>query len=420
MTYKPKQHTSIKDLSSVYGSSQEDGNRLRTLDGSGKLKLDRNGLLPFIRGDEETDSVRRRAGDSRANEMPGLTAMHTLFAREHNRICHELRSSHPKVTPDWSDEDIFQNARRILVAVWQKMVYGEFLPVVLGRRGLDYFNGMDLYPWHGSTYHTRVSPTIRNEFTTSVFRFGHTITQGLVSQADPATLREVNQFILHENIRNLSVYESRQGMDQILAGGFTQPAQFSDPHVTNEMRNLLFNREREPFNVGEDLVARNIQRGRDHGIASYSALVQNFAGPKFRRSRILDCWRGRPSTISPYNWKILRSIYHHPSHIDLFTGSLAETLVPGGMLGPLNTKLLAWQFQFLKFGDRFFFTHKGQFTNREYMEIMRRSLAHVICDNTQILRVPNNVFRLNRGYKHCSLAKSMDISRFDVKRVPNH
>ena len=253
-----------------------------------------------------------------------------------------------------------------------------------------------------------------------MFRFGHTITQGLVSQADPATLREVNQFILHENIRNLSVYESRQGMDQILAGGFTQPAQFSDPHVTNEMRNLLFNREREPFDVGEDLIARNIQRGRDHGIASYSAFVQNFAGPQLRRSRILDCWRGRPSNISPRNWKILRSIYHHPSHIDLFTGSLAETLVQGGMLGPLNTKLLGWQFQFLKFGDRFFFTHKGQFTNREYREIMRRSLAHVICDNTQILRVPDNVFRLNRGNKLCSSAHSMDISRFDVKRVPNH
>ena len=100
MTYKPKQHTSIKDLSSVYGSSQEDGDRLRTLDGSGKLKLDRNGLLPFIRGDEETDPVRRRAGDSRAREMPGLTAMHTLFAREHNRICDALRRYHPRVTPD--------------------------------------------------------------------------------------------------------------------------------------------------------------------------------------------------------------------------------------------------------------------------------------------------------------------------------
>ena len=67
-------------------------------------------------------------GDIRANEQWGLTLLQQLFLREHNRIATELQ----RLNPSWDDETVYQGARRINIAVYQNIVYKEFLPIVLG------------------------------------------------------------------------------------------------------------------------------------------------------------------------------------------------------------------------------------------------------------------------------------------------
>ena len=56
------------------------------------------------------------AGDPRANENPVLTALHTLFVLEHNRLCDEIKSN----SPDWDDEKIYQKARKIVGGIIQQ------------------------------------------------------------------------------------------------------------------------------------------------------------------------------------------------------------------------------------------------------------------------------------------------------------
>lgn len=81
----------------------------------------------------------RMTGDTRASEQPGLAVLHTLLMREHNRAALELK----RLNPHWTDEQLFQNARRIVTAVNQHITYHEWLPRVLGWNAINLY-GLNL------------------------------------------------------------------------------------------------------------------------------------------------------------------------------------------------------------------------------------------------------------------------------------
>ena len=67
-------------------------------------------------------------GDTRANEFMVLTTQHIIWVREHNRIEEILF----QLNPHWDGERLFQESRRIIIGMWQHMVYKEYLPVLFG------------------------------------------------------------------------------------------------------------------------------------------------------------------------------------------------------------------------------------------------------------------------------------------------
>lgn len=68
-------------------------------------------------------------GDTRVNSHPHLTAMVTIWHREHNRLAKELSAIHT----DWNDDVLFDEARRIVIAELQHITYNEWMPVLLGN-----------------------------------------------------------------------------------------------------------------------------------------------------------------------------------------------------------------------------------------------------------------------------------------------
>ena len=66
------------------------------------------------------------------------------------------------------DEIVYQEARRLVIAELQNIVYSEYLPLVLGRAIVERVNIDDLDS--GSAYNEKLDPSIMNEFATAAMR----------------------------------------------------------------------------------------------------------------------------------------------------------------------------------------------------------------------------------------------------------
>ena len=94
-----------------------------------------------------------------------LTSLHTIFAREHNRLAGKVFHKQPFL----EDEEIFQIARNYVIGILQKITYKDFLPLLLGKSTYDKYIGN----YH--RYNDSVNPNIANEFSTAAFRIGHSL-----------------------------------------------------------------------------------------------------------------------------------------------------------------------------------------------------------------------------------------------------
>ena len=397
--------TAFIDASNIYGSDDDRAKALRSFSG-GKLLSDftSDGLheiLPEVRGE-------RYSGDIRALEMPGLAAMHTLFLREHNHLAEMIANADLSL----NDEEIYQKARGIVIAEMQQITYREFLPAILGEQFLT-DNGMNIESTR-TTYDPQDNPSIHSAFATSSYRFGHSMIQGLIEMLFLHTqntnvfeeYRLRNEFFSLDRF-NLRVGEDL-GMELILKGLINQPAESCDKFVTEDVTNFLLRKKRDNF--GGDLVARNIQRGRDHGLAGYGAW-REFCGLDD-----LDGWDNRPEEILEENWTELRGIYEEfggPEDMDLFTAGLAEKPDQGAIMGKTFACLNGMQFRSLLFGDRFFITHdNGVFGDPQLEEIRQRKLSHILCDNTLLDYVRENVFTQTSPMVKCDDFVPFDVTLF--------
>ena len=235
--------TAYIDASMVYGTSEAQASDLRTNDGTGRLYLDEDGYLPT------DENGQFKAGDPRVGEQQQLTSMHTVFAREHNRIADTLSDANP----DWSGEQVYQESRALVGAQIQAVTYNDWLPKLLGEDGVGDYQG----------YNANSSATLTNEFSTCAFRFCHSMIpdelERLAENGDPIAQGHLK---LRDGFFNPEEFVESGGTDPLLRGLAQQEAMEVDALMSGELRNFL--------NAGDgedgDLMARNIARGRDHGI----------------------------------------------------------------------------------------------------------------------------------------------------------
>lgn len=207
------QATSFLDASFLYGSSAQRNGRLRSFR-DGKLLADReNGLNSQARqlppnlemlGVASSKSGRRGgnarggwgqcvngvlstcfgAGTGQVNFLPSLAALDTLFLRQHNSVAAQLLA----LNKAWSDEQLFQETRRIVIAQLQHITFNEWLPLLIGRE-----------EWHRAGLHP-MQPKRNKETTTQQ------------QHADDEEEQEEDDYSLGMDPTTLNEYASAAGL----------------------------------------------------------------------------------------------------------------------------------------------------------------------------------------------------------------
>jgi hypothetical protein len=375
---QPNEVTAFLDGSQIYGSDPTRAAALRTFQG-GRLKTSDGNLLPF-----NTDGLANEnfgpfpddqlflAGDIRANENLELTAMQTLFVREHNYWADQIHTAHPNL----SDETIYQLARQIVGAELEVITYNEFLPALLGPDAMPAYTG----------YAPTVNPGISNEFSTAAFRFGHPMVDSQIDclNNDGTSIPEgpvpLGEATFNPSLLDPSLPNHEGDIDPILKGDASANSQAISTQVVNALRNTLFG---PPGSPGTDLAAVDIQRGRDHGLPDYNTTrVAYGLAPVTSFAEIT-------SNVDLQNR--LQAIYGNVDNIDLIVGCLAEDHLPGASVGPLTEAIIVNQFTRLRAGDRYWYQN-NIFTPDQLAALENTTLADILRRNTSLTNLQDNVF----------------------------
>ncbi|XP_031620899.1 peroxidase [Contarinia nasturtii] len=393
------QASNYLDLSQLYGNAEDITDTLRTFY-NGELKISNDPLsptLPEIDDIEDNhlcmhnttiDTVCYKSGDSRVNVNPYVTTLYTLFLRSHNRIAKQLQKEHPT----WNDTELFAYARRINVGIYQKIVYSEWLNIVLGIS-------------EAATINNRNPTTcindgkVSNEFATAGIRFYYSMMPG-----DLKTTKDVSYFVrqnniiirpmTEENILKLKeeYYKPRdlaedEELENIIDAILKQKAMAMDTgYVADVAKHYYRFQNNQQKDVGTDVLALDILRGRDHGLSTYTKYLERCT------KTTIQSWTDLKSYINNEDLERLKLIYTDYDKVDLIMGAIAEQPKPGATIGETFSCIIGEQLTNTRCSDKNFYSNLNDPIFKQFVD--NYTGAKLICDTTRLTRVPRNIFHV--------------------------
>uniref|UniRef100_A0A8C1M2T7 NAD(P)H oxidase (H2O2-forming) n=1 Tax=Cyprinus carpio TaxID=7962 RepID=A0A8C1M2T7_CYPCA len=354
------------DGSSIYGSSSSWCDALRTFSkgllasGSSKdmPRRSSSGYLMWSAPDPSTSPGSQELyefGNAWANENIFTVTEGIIWFRYHNYLASKLHEEHPF----WSDEELFQNARKRVIATFQVNTV--------------FFAGYQKY----------VDPGISAEFEAAAVRFGLTLPPPGVYKRYTAQITFVK--LLEINVDMNPNLQSSQDVDELIMGMASQIAEREDNIIVEDLRDYMYG----PLRFSRsDAVALTIQRGRDFGLPSYNQIRESL------NMRPVNSW----DEINPKlkNTQVLPqpSLYENDiSRLELFVGGLLESQEGPG---PVFSTIILDQFERIRNADRFWFENiqNGLFTEEEIQAIRNTTFHDVLLDVTSAEEgdIQKNVF----------------------------
>ncbi|KYO21449.1 dual oxidase 2 [Alligator mississippiensis] len=383
------------DGSAIYGPSHSWSDALRSFSG-GKLASGHDqdfpkqtdGRLPMWKALDPTTQQGGSQGiydfgNAKGNESPLLQAQSIMWFRYHNYQALKLGQKNP----NWSDEDLFQHARKWVIATYQNIVLYEWLPAWLGE-SISSYKG----------YSQHVDPSLSPEFLAAAEHVLATMVPPGIYMRDKqcnfrrvidqdknqsSALRLCNNYWRREN-PNL---QTSKDVDDLLLGMSSQIAEREDNIVVEDLQDYWYG----PLKYSRtDFVASWTHRGRDFGLPTYNKARELFGLAP------LQNWMDFISHVNEQVLTDVAAMYNNDT-------SKLEFL-PGGMLesnGSLFRAIIQDQFERLRNGDRFWFenTKNGLFTEEEIAEIQNTTFYDVLVSviSVNLSQIQDRVFFLNNG-----------------------
>ena len=391
-------------------------------------------------------------GDGRGNENIALTAIHSVFHSEHNRLVEQVKQvvldsadlaflNQWLITPiaalpttpaaiaalQWNGERLFQAARLPNEMQYQHLVFEEF-----GRKllpSLEIFSG----------YNSTVDPAIMSEFANVVYRFGHSMLNDTVDRIDPGTGVSLPMRLIDAFLNPVAFQDSGAGtkaaVGTIANGMVQQVGNEIDEFITESLRNNL-------VGLPLDLGALNLARGRDTGIPGLNGArrlfyadtgnpalqpytswndfglnikhIESFANfiaaygthativaastDAARRAAAEALVNGAlAGNLDAQDFLNATGIYAGGSlggleNVDFWIGGLAEKLQPfGGMLGSSFAYVFGTQMLRLQNHDRFYYLARTAGLNI-LTQLEEQSFGDIVSRNSTAVHLPGDVF----------------------------
>ncbi|MDQ3935229.1 MAG: peroxidase [Actinomycetota bacterium] len=317
------------DASQLYGVGFEKQAQLRTFV-DGKLKIDEGDRLPPDPDQEGVDLT-----GFNENWWFGLSCLHSLFTKEHNAICDELKRENPR----WSDQELFEKAWLINSALMAKIHTVEWTPGIVNNTALwaamntnwsgllgqhtkdligrlgdsEIFSGIMGSPseHHGARFQ------LTEEFV-SVYRMHPLIPDDWkIYDLRTGKLREEREFVELATKNTRSFMDGFDIPDLIYSMGIEHPGAIT---LHNYPRAL----QRHVRIDGEvmDLATLDILRDRERGVPRYNDFREEMRMPRVRSF----------DELTPNKeWaEQIRRVYKNDiDKVDLQVGMYAEPLPPG-------------------------------------------------------------------------------------------
>ncbi|AAP50751.1 rh10 [macacine betaherpesvirus 3] len=126
------------DLNHIYGETPEKQSKLRLFrDAKDKYQIIDGEMYPpsvkdvqvhMIYPPEVPENMRLAVGQEAFGLVPGLMMYATIWLREHNRVCDVLKREHP----EWSDEQLFQTTRLIIIGETINIIVTQYVQQLSG------------------------------------------------------------------------------------------------------------------------------------------------------------------------------------------------------------------------------------------------------------------------------------------------